>query len=125
MTAFYNEYGCELSRLMFSPSPSEVERGKELLKTQYLLSQEGTPQIFDEATRQILVHGRRKSFAEFAHNVDSVTFDEFKKTMHDICYHRDHSSVFCGDPSFIPAMKIHSANKIAPFSLNLTDKRFT
>lgn len=86
----------EWNRFAHCIPPKELQRGKELLKTQYLMSLEGTQPLFDEVSRQILYRGRRVPYEEFAAEVDAVSLSFFKDVMHDICDERDLVSVALG-----------------------------
>lgn len=82
----------EYNRLVNTISRKEFERGKELVKAQYIMGLEGTQALFDECCRQILYRGRRVPYEEFCAEVDNLTRAEYKDVMHDLIDYRDHAA---------------------------------
>ncbi|MES1905075.1 MAG: hypothetical protein MHPSP_001616, partial [Paramarteilia canceri] len=92
----------EWSRLSSSISENELKRGKALLKTQYMMGLSTTQSLFDESSRQILYHGRRIYFQEFAAKIDKLTMNEFKAAMVDFIDEKDIALAAIGPTEGIP-----------------------
>ncbi|XP_053970446.1 mitochondrial-processing peptidase subunit beta [Hylaeus volcanicus] len=70
----------EWKRLCVSVTEKEVERAKNILKTNMLLQLDGTTAICEDIGRQILCYNRRIPLHELEARIDSVT----AKNIHDI-----------------------------------------
>ncbi|XP_031827376.1 ubiquinol-cytochrome c reductase core protein 1 [Nomia melanderi] len=70
----------EWMRLCTSVTEREVERAKNIFKTNILLQLDGTTPICEDIGRQMLCYNRRIPLHEFEARIDSVT----AKTIHDV-----------------------------------------
>lgn len=79
----------EWMRLCTAPTPMEVERAKNLLKTSMLLQLDGTTPVCEDVGRQMLCYGRRLPLHELEARIDSVTpvdvRDACNKYIYDQC----------------------------------------
>ncbi|XP_075230029.1 ubiquinol-cytochrome c reductase core protein 1 [Lycorma delicatula] len=71
----------EWMRLCTQVTSSEVERAKNLLKTNMLLQLDGTTPVCEDIGRQILCYGRRIPLNELEARIDSVTPEQVR----DVC----------------------------------------
>jgi processing peptidase subunit beta len=70
----------QMTKLCFRVFPEEVERAKNIFKTQILAQYEGNLRgVLEEAGRQILFYGRRPSAAEMFARIDAITVDDVKR----------------------------------------------
>lgn len=65
----------EWKRIITSANDTEVERAKNMLKTNMLLQLDGSTPICEDIGRQMLVYGRRMPLAELVARIDSVDTD--------------------------------------------------
>lgn len=72
----------EWMKLCTSVTEGEVERAKNLLKTNMLLQLDGTTPVCEDIGRQILCYNRRIPLHELDARIDSVS----AKTVRDVCY---------------------------------------
>lgn len=72
----------EWMKLCTSVTEGEVERAKNLLKTNMLLQLDGTTPVCEDIGRQILCYNRRIPLHELDARIDAVS----AKTVRDVCY---------------------------------------
>lgn len=72
----------EWMRITTTATEGEVERAKNLLKTNILLQLDGTTSVCEDIGRQMLCYGRRIPLTELEARIESVT----AKTIRDIGY---------------------------------------
>ncbi|XP_033328857.2 ubiquinol-cytochrome c reductase core protein 1 [Megalopta genalis] len=77
---FVENIQSEWMRLCVSVTEKEVERAKNILKTNMLLQLDGTTAICEDIGRQMLCYNRRIPLHELEARIDSVT----AKTIHDV-----------------------------------------
>ncbi|XP_076279144.1 ubiquinol-cytochrome c reductase core protein 1 [Lasioglossum baleicum] len=77
---FVENIQSEWMRLCVSVTEREVERAKNILKTNMLLQLDGTTAICEDIGRQMLCYNRRIPLHELEARIDSVT----AKTIHDV-----------------------------------------
>lgn len=79
----------EWMRLCTNVSQAEVDRAKNLLKTNMLLQLDGTTPVCEDVGRQMLCYGRRIPLNELETRIDSVTADDIRnvglKYIYDRC----------------------------------------
>jgi len=68
--------------LCTSITDTEVDRAKNLLKTNMLLQLDGSTPICEDIGRQMLCYGRRIPLPELDARIDSIS----AKTVRDVCY---------------------------------------
>ncbi|KAL4226125.1 hypothetical protein ACF0H5_014112 [Mactra antiquata] len=76
----------EWIRLSFNISDFEIERAKQLLKTNLLLQLDGTTPICEDIGRQMLCYGRRIPAAEMDWRINNVDGDTLRKTCYNYLY---------------------------------------
>ncbi|KAJ8301794.1 hypothetical protein KUTeg_020781 [Tegillarca granosa] len=69
----------EWMRLCCDVTTFEVDRAKNLLKTNLLLQLDGTTAVCEDIGRQMLCYGRRVPVSELEARIDAVTVNDFKK----------------------------------------------
>lgn len=72
--------------LCTSIKESEVERAKNMLKTNMLLQLDGTTPICEDIGRQMLCYGRRIPIPEMEARIDAVNADTIKKVCSEYIY---------------------------------------
>lgn len=79
----------EWMRICTAPTPTEVERAKNLLKTSMLLQLDGTTPVCEDVGRQMLCYGRRIPLHELEARIDAVSpadvRDACSKYIYDQC----------------------------------------
>ncbi|KAL0274762.1 UNVERIFIED_CONTAM: hypothetical protein PYX00_002811 [Menopon gallinae] len=79
----------EWMRLCTNVSQAEVDRAKNLLKTNMLLQLDGTTPVCEDVGRQMLCYGRRIPLNELEARIESVTADDIRnvglKYIYDKC----------------------------------------
>ncbi|KAG8236490.1 hypothetical protein J437_LFUL016401 [Ladona fulva] len=78
----------EWMRLCTNVTEFEVERAKNLLKTNLLLQLDGTTPICEDIGRQMLCYGRRIPLHEMEHRIDSVTAQNVRDVATKYIYDR-------------------------------------
>jgi len=64
----------QMTRLVYKISKDELERAKNVLKTQFISQYEGQlDNVCEEIGKQVLFYGRRPSLAEMFARVDAMT----------------------------------------------------
>jgi len=81
---------------------SEVDRAKNLLKTNMLLQLDGTTPICEDIGRQMLCYGRRIPLTEMEHRIDSITVDTVKEVCSKYIYDRCPAVVAVGPTEAFP-----------------------
>uniref|UniRef100_A0A0K0ENG7 Alpha-MPP n=1 Tax=Strongyloides stercoralis TaxID=6248 RepID=A0A0K0ENG7_STRER len=66
----------EFFKLTLPIPDEELNRAKQLLKSQLLMNLEQKPVMFEDLARQVLGHGKRKSPIEYIKEIDAVTSDD-------------------------------------------------
>jgi len=79
----------EWKHLCTSVTNEEVERGKNLLKTNMLLMLDGSTPICEDIGRQLLCYGRRIPLHELDARINAVNADVLKDACMRNLYHRD------------------------------------
>lgn len=79
-----------MSRFAYKVNSDELERAKNLLKNQVLMSYEGgLSRSVEEIGRNMLYFGRRPSIAEMFARIDAVTVDDIKATADKYIFDKD------------------------------------
>jgi len=76
----------EWLRLCYNVTDFEVERAKNLLRTNMFLQLDGTTQVCEDIGRQMLCYGRRIPLAEMEARINAVNADVIKKVMMNYVY---------------------------------------
>merc|ERR1712000_777639 len=69
----------ELVRLAYDSTPTEIERAKNAVKAQQLLSLDGSTPVVEEIGRQLIAIGRRVPPAETWARIDAITPDDVQR----------------------------------------------
>lgn len=79
-----------ITKLCYRISPEDLERAKNVLKTQVLGRYEGGLRtVLEEAARQVLFLGRRPSAAEMFARIDAITADDVKRVATQYVHDQD------------------------------------
>lgn len=78
----------EWKRLCTSITGPEVERAKNLLKTNMLLQLDGTTPVCEDIGRQMLCYGRRIPLNELEARISMITAEQVRNTMLKYIYDR-------------------------------------
>ena len=93
----------EMTRLCFKVRDEDVERAKNVLKTQLLMQQDGsTNSVAEEIGRQMVFYGRRLSAAEAFARVDAVTTKSLREVAMKYIYDREVVMAAYGKTTEIP-----------------------
>jgi processing peptidase subunit beta len=80
----------EMTRLCYKVNDIELERAKNLLKSQMLASYEGgLSGVLEEVGRQMLFYGRRPSVAEMFARIDAITSNDVRRVATKYIYDKD------------------------------------
>ncbi|XP_052871745.1 mitochondrial-processing peptidase subunit beta-like [Anopheles cruzii] len=100
----------EWMRLCTMVTEAEVERAKNLLKTNMLLQLDGTTQICEDIGRQMLCYGRRIPLHELERRIDSVTAQNVRDVAMKYIFDRCPAVAAVGPVENLPDyMRIRSA----------------
>ncbi|CEF62784.1 Mitochondrial-processing peptidase subunit alpha [Strongyloides ratti] len=69
----------EFLKLTIPIPDDELNRAKQLLKSQLLMNLEQKPVMFEDLARQVLGHGKRKSPMEYIKEIEAVTSDDIRR----------------------------------------------
>lgn len=86
----------QIVRLAHEVTDEEVERAKNQLKTQLLLSLDSFSSTCEDIGRQMLTYGRRMSLAEMITRVDNITTDDIKATAMKFFIDEEHALAAVG-----------------------------
>lgn len=78
----------EWKRLCTSVTTNEVERAKNLLKTNMLLQLDGTTPVCEDIGRQMLCYGRRIPLPELEARINMITAEQVRNVMLKYVYDR-------------------------------------
>jgi processing peptidase subunit beta len=96
-----NHIQYEWKHLCTDVTPDEVERGKNLLKTNMLLMLDGTTPICEDIGRQTLCYDRRIPLHELNARIDAVNVDVVRKVCLKYIYDRDPCIIAVGQTECI------------------------
>lgn len=78
----------EWKRICTNVTTGEIERAKNLLKTNMLLQLDGTTPVCEDIGRQMLCYGRRIPLTELEARIDMVTAEQVRNVMLKYVYDR-------------------------------------
>jgi processing peptidase subunit beta len=79
-----------MTKLCYRVSPEDLERAKNVFKSQILSQYEGGLKgVLEEVGRQVLFYGRRPSAAEMFARIDAITPDDIKRVATKYIYDQD------------------------------------